>query len=194
MPGGRLTVFMSPASTTLRSLTMKTRHLSLPARSARVSPLTLALACAALAPGVNAWAQTQVVKPPIAQYWMDVATLSMAGMDEMPDVPDMGALGGMMGGMTGMPGMSGVSFGATRGMMPGRWLDLAVVTKRKPEGTVATQTIPPRQNMGASLTLLPVEPQARTQSRQPRESADNVPERPKGRILFYWGCSDTVRP
>jgi hypothetical protein len=173
-------------------LTMKNRHLSLPARSARVSPLTFALACAALAPGVNAWAQTQVVKPPVAQYWMDVATLSMAGMDEMPDVPDMGALGGLMGGMTGMPGMSGVSFGATRGMMPGRWLDLAVVTQRKPAGTEATQIIPAGQNMGPSLLLLPVEAQPGAH-KTGRESADEMPERPKGRILFYWGCGETVR-
>ena len=171
---------------------MKTRHLSLPARSARVSPLTFALACAALAPGVNAWAQTQVVKPPVAQYWMDVATLSMAGMDEMPDMPAMGALGGVMGGMVGMPGMGGVSFGATRGMMPGRWLDLAVVTQRKPAGTEATQTIPAGQNMGPSLLLLPVEAQPSVH-KTGRESADEMPERPKGRILFYWGCSETVR-
>ncbi|NDP38917.1 MAG: hypothetical protein GZ093_09250 [Rhodoferax sp.] len=172
---------------------MKTRLLFLQSCSARVAPLALTLTCAALVPGVNAWAQTQVVKPPVAQYWMDVATMSMAGMDEMPDLPDMGALGGLMGGMTGMPGMGGVSFGATRGMMPGRWLDLAVVTQRKPAGTEATQTIPAGQNMGPSLLLLPV--QAQPSARQPgRESVDDMPERPKGRILFYWGCSETVRP
>jgi hypothetical protein len=78
-------------------------------------------------------------------------------------------------------------------MMPGRWLDLAVVTQRKPGGTEATQAIPAGQKMGASLTLLPVEAQPRTPSRQPRESADEMPQQPKGRILFYWGCSETVR-
>lgn len=171
---------------------MKSRLLSLRLRGARVSPLALGLACVALTPVSYAWAQPQVVKPPVAQYWMDVATMSMAGMDEMPDIPDMGALGGLMGGMTGMPGMGGVSFGATRGMMPGRWLDLAVVTQRKPAGTEATQTIPTGQNMGPSLLLLPV--QAQPSARRPgRESVDDMPERPKGRILFYWGCSETVR-
>ena len=168
---------------------MKIGSLPLKTQSARMRPV--AFACTAMLLSGAALAQNQIVKPPVVQYWMDVATISMAGMDELPD---MGGMAGLVGGMTGVPGMGGVSFGATRGMMPGRWLDLAVVTKRKPEGTVATQTIPPGQNMGASLTLLPVEPQARAQSRQPRESADNVPERPKGRILFYWGCSDTVRP
>lgn len=150
-----------------------------------------AIACAALALCGSALAQTQVVKPPIAQYWMDVATMSMAGMDEMPS---MGAMGGLLGGMTGMPGMGGPTFGATHGMMPGRWLDLAVVTQRKPAGTEATQSIPTGQNMGPSLVLLPAQPQARTPGRAPRESSEEVPPQPKGRILFYWGCSETVRP
>lgn len=145
-----------------------------------------ALLFAALLPCQVALAQTQVVKPPVAQYWMDVATVSMAGMDEMPQ---MGGLGGLLGGM---PGMGGPSFGATRGMMPGRWLDLAVVTRRKPEGTEATHSIPPAQKMGTALTLLPVPPQARSSGRQGREP-DEMPQQPKGRILFYWGCGDSVR-
>lgn len=149
-----------------------------------------ALATAALLACSGSLAQTQVVKTPVTQYWMDVATISMAGMD---DLPDMGALGGMVGGMPGMPGMGGVSFGATRGMMPGRWLDLAVRTQRKPTGTEAVQTIPPGQAMGPSLTLLPFKPQAERPG-QRGSSVDEVPERPKGRILFYWGCSDSVRP
>lgn len=168
---------------------MKTGFSPLKSRVAHMSPD--AIACATLVLCGGALAQTQVVKPPVAQYWMDVATISMAGMDDMPA---MGAgLGGLIGGMTGVPGMGGASFGATRGMMPGRWLDLAVETQRKPAGTEATQAIPAGQNMGPSLTLLPVEAQPRTPSRQPRESADEMPQQPKGRILFYWGCSETVR-
>lgn len=149
-----------------------------------------ALAAAALLACSTSLAQTQVVKTPVAHYWMDVATISMAGMDDMPD---MGAMGGLLGGMTGMPGMGGVNFGATRGMMPGRWLDLAVRTQRKPAGTEAVQAIPPGQAMGPSLTLLPVKAQTDLPSHR-GGSVDKVPERPKGRILFYWGCSDTVRP
>ena len=167
---------------------MQTQFPSMNSRAARLPRNAVTLAALMLCAGAQA--QTQVVKPPVAQYWMDVATISMAGMDEMPA---MGGLGGMLGGMTGMPGMGGVSFGATRGMMPGRWLDLAVVTQRKPEGTEATQSIPATQNMGASLTLLPVPAQPRTQSRPTREGSDEVPQQPKGRILFYWGCSETVR-
>jgi hypothetical protein len=135
-------------------------------------------------------AQNQVVKPPVAQYWMDVATVSMAGMDDMPA---MGALGGLTGGMTGIPAMGGVNFGATRGMMPGRWLDLAVRTQRKPGGTEAVQTIPTGQAMGNSLMLLPVKVEPR-KGGPGQEGVDDVPPQPKGRILFYWGCSDAVRP
>lgn len=151
--------------------------------------LTLAVGAALLALGAQA--QIQVVKPPIAQYWMDVATISMAGMDDMPD---MGALGGMMGAIPGMPqGMGGAGFGATRGMMPGRWLDLAVRTQRKPAGTQASQAIPEGQAMGPSLVLLPVKATPPAPRARGGGSVDEVPEPPKGRILFYWGCSDTVR-
>ena len=145
-----------------------------------------ALGVAALSLTTCAAAQTQLVKPPYAQYWMDVATVSMAGMDELPPMP--AGLGGLFGGSAG-----GASFGATRAMLPGRWLDLAVATQRKPAGTEATQSIPPGQNMGASLKLLPVKAEPRTQGESGRGSVDEVPERPRGRILFYWGCSDAVR-
>ena len=157
----------------------------------RPSPLvsTLVLAVTSTA----AVAQTQVVRPPVAQYWMDVATVRMADMDELPNL---GALGGMAAGMMGMQGVGDNSFGATKGMMPGRWLDIAVATQRKPAGTQATQTIPAGLGLGASLPLLPPEPVAAKsnvpQSRD-RETDDGMPEQPKGRILLYWGCSDTVR-
>lgn len=157
----------------------------------RPSPLisTLVLAVTSTA----AVAQTQVVRPPVAQYWMDVATVRMADMDELPNL---GALGGMAAGMMGMQGVGDNSFGATKGMMPGRWLDIAVATQRKPAGTQATQTIPAGLGLGASLPLLPPEPVAAKsnvpQSRD-RETDDGMPEQPKGRILLYWGCGDTVR-
>lgn len=157
----------------------------------RPSPLvsTLVLAVTSTA----AMAQTQVVRPPVAQYWMDVATVRMADMDELPNL---GALGGMAAGMMGMQGVGDNSFGATKGMMPGRWLDIAVATQRKPAGTQATQTIPAGLGLGASLPLLPPEPVAAKsnvpQSRD-RETDDGMPEQPKGRILLYWGCGDTVR-
>ena len=160
-------------------------------------PTAVATALALLCTG-GVWAQTQVVKPPIAQYWMDVATLSMAGMDDMPDMGAMGGLGGLFGGQAGGRA-AGPGFGQTRGMMPGRWLDLAVYTQLKPAGTQATQAIPPGQAMGASLVLLPparesAQPMPKLPSTPETVEKDEVPEQPKGRVLLYWGCSDTVRP
>lgn len=148
-------------------------------------PALMALALALTAHATHA--QTQVVKPPVAQYWMDISTVSMAGIDDMPG---MGLVTGMLGGK-GTTG-DGSGFGATKGLSPGRWLDLAVVTQRKPAGTQATQTIPPGQSMGPSLTLLPVEASPSKPATDTKE-ASGAPEQPKGRILFYWGCSDTVR-
>lgn len=145
----------------------------MPVRIRHASALTATLPLFALCGG-GALAQTQVVKPPIAQYWMDIATVSMAGMDDMP------AMGG------------GSSFGATKGMSPGRWLDIAVATQRKPEGAQAIQAIPPAQSMGGSLTLLPVEASVSQPATGAKETYD-VPEAPKGRILLYWGCGDTIR-
>jgi hypothetical protein len=149
------------------------------------------LACAALSLSCGAaLAQTQVVKPAYTHYWMDVSTASMAGMDDMPG---MGALASMMGGRGGSS--EGSSFGSTKGMTPGRWLDIAVATQRKPAGTQALQSIPAGQNMGPSLTLLPVEATSRPKPTQGRDGEESqpLPEKPKGRILFYWGCGDTVR-
>lgn len=160
------------------------------------NPTAVATALAMLCTG-GAWAQTQVVKPPIAQYWMDVATLSMAGMDDMPDMGALGGLGGLSGLFGGQAGTraAGPGFGQTRGMMPGRWLDLAVYTQQKPAGTQATQAIPPGQAMGASLVLLPPVRESSPPTR-PTDTVEknDVPEQPKGRVLLYWGCSDTVRP
>jgi hypothetical protein len=48
-----------------------------------------------------ALAQQQVVKPPIAQYWMSVETA--AGMS----MPGMGAMGSMMAGAMGAQAQSG---------------------------------------------------------------------------------------
>ena len=144
----------------------------LPYRSAlTVLGLTLLLA--------DASAQTQVVKPPVAQYWMDVSTASVAGM------------------VRGTPGQKsgagdGSHFGATRGASPGRWLDLAVATQRKPNGTQAVQLIPPGQAMGASLTLQPVDTAVGKPAVNGLDAYDG-PEQPKGRVLLYWGCGDTVR-
>ena len=134
------------------------------------------MAVALALPGLSVQAQ---VKPPVAQFWMDVATVNMSvpGMADMEDA-GMGGLGGMLGGVFGT---TKLGFGT-----PGKWLDSALHTRNKPAGTEGTHAIPPAMAMGTSLPLIPVERGA-----APRKERE--PEKPKGKLLFYWGCGDKVR-
>jgi len=117
-------------------------------------------------------------KPPVAQFWMDVAThsLSIPGMEDMPP-----GMGNMMGGFFGS---------ARQGAAPGQWLDEALYTRLKPAGTEGSHAIPPGMNLGASLPLVPPV----VQGSGSKDGPEGMEEKPKGRLLFYWGCSDTVRP
>ncbi len=149
----------------------------------RTTATRLALAaCLALAAPAFAQSRSAPAKTPIANYWMDVATVHLAvpGAEEMADAP---LLGNLMGNMFG---------GSKMGVMPGKWLDLSLYTRRKPGGTDGTHAIPPGQGMGASLPLQPVDkPKPRGTS---QDSSPGDHEKPKGRLLLYWGCSATVRP
>ncbi len=132
------------------------------------------LTTALVLPTVTAQAQT---KPPVAQFWMDVAThsLSIPGMSDA----DMGMANMFGGGFFG-----GTKMGGT----PGKWLDTALYTRLKPGGTEGAHAIPPALNMGASLPLIPI-----VASRSESGAAENGMEKPKGKLLFYWGCGDKVR-
>ena len=142
----------------------------------------------------GATAQTkpqQVVKPPVAQLWMDVATMTMPGMPDMASIPGAGGLGGLFGARGGA---GNNAFGNTRGMMPGRYVDIALFTQRKPAGTEGLQSVPQVTGLAPTLPLVPPPPRS---APTPTESSRPDPteiERPKGRILFYWGCSEAVRP
>jgi len=122
------------------------------------------------------------VKPPIAQFWMDVATVNMSvpGMADMEEA-GAGGLGGLLGGFFGA---TKLGFGT-----PGKWLDTALHTRNKPAGTDGTHAIPPGMVMGASLPLIPVE----RGSAPRKEGEPDEWEKPKGKLLFYWGCGDKVR-
>ncbi|HSV51712.1 MAG TPA: hypothetical protein VLJ57_06330 [Burkholderiaceae bacterium] len=154
----------------------------------------LALACGALGAGS---AIAQNTKPPKAQLWMDVSTGTMAGMPEMDSLPTGagGLLGGMMGGARGGAAAGGnTSYGAARGanIMPPRVLDIALHNSLRP-GVEATQAIPAGMRMGDSLPLVPPKAQA-TREPEPTEVPDEYRnEKPKGRVLIYWGCGTEVR-
>jgi hypothetical protein len=129
----------------------------------------LAAALAAALP-LPLLAQTQQIKPPVAVYWMSVETAGGMGM-EMP------------------PGMSGMM---PPGMQGGKRMKLELGSSRQASGDArAAHAIPPGLSMGQSLPL--VTPRL---ERAPARERDEEPEfeRPKGRMLIYWGCGETVRP
>jgi hypothetical protein len=112
--------------------------------------------------------------PPIADYWMDVATTSGfgAGMGAQPDMAQVMAM------MRGGPG----SVGHT--------IDLRLASRTKaPAAAQADHWIPAGLRMGPSLPLVtPVRVPP-----TPRE--DGLPQnfqRPQGRMLIYWGCGEHV--
>ncbi len=138
----------------------------------------------------------QQVRPPKINLWMDVSTSSFAGM---PDMESMGAGGGLLGGLVGAAaggaGFGGPlkSYGQARSfsMMPSRVIDIALLNTSKPAVEVI-QAIPTGMKMGASLPLVPPVKTESIRGEERGELPQNM-ERPKGRILIYWGCGETVR-
>ncbi len=167
-------------------------NLKTAAKVAQLSSIALTLAALPLA-GLS-----QTTKAPIAQYWMDMATSNMMGMDEMPDMPP--GMGGMLSGMMGDKAATGRdgqqakgvgNFGMTKSTLMGRWLDTALYTSRKPSGTEATHQVPQGAGLGAEPLQLITPPREGQQSSSRGEA--QYPERPQGRLLFYWGCSAQVK-
>ena len=135
-----------------------------------------AIAVSLLVLATAAGAQQQDIRPPIAQLWIDVATNTFA----LPGVP------------VPVPaaGRDQNNFGATRHGI-GRFMDVALFTRARPQGTQGSQAIPAAMRMGASLPLEPVRAERPTGGPEGRDPGEV--EQPKGRLLFYWGCSAEVR-
>jgi len=150
----------------------------------RPARIALAVTLAFAAPNAFAQSKAAPAKTPVANYWMDVATVnvSIPGVEEATEMP---LIGGMIGNFFG---------GSKLGMVPGKWLDLALYTRQKPAGTSGNHAIPPGQNMGASLPLEPV-PKPQPGGTAPDTKPEDVErQKPKGRLLLYWGCGEAVRP
>ena len=109
-------------------------------------------------------------KPPPTVYWLTAQT------------------GGFAAGGAGGADMAAQMM-AGGGGGPRKYLDLRLgSTLAVAPAEAADHTIPPALNMGASLPLLPV-----TRAVSSYEDGQ-PPQKPKGRILVYWGCSKEVRP
>jgi len=153
-----------------------------------------AIAIAVAAVCTAASAQTppkQVVKPPVSQAWIDVATFSGLPMGGGMGEGMMGAtLGALMGGAK-----QKAEFGFTQVGVAGRWMDVTLYTSRNPSLAEALQGVPAGTQLAPSLKLqTPEKPKPLPQEKGEDEPDEWDYEPPKGKLIMYWGCSETVKP
>lgn len=128
--------------------------------------LPVCLALAGLA--VPAFAQTRA---PLATYWMSAETT--AGM-------------AMGGGTPSMSDMAGMMLGGGMGGSTNKRLLLQLASQQTASSDpAADHFIPPGMSMGSSLPLL--SPRKLERAGREEDTPDNY-EKPKGRLLLYWGC------
>ena len=128
---------------------------------------------------------------PAAQAWIDVATFSGMGMP-MGGVGGVGGMGGGLGGMFGgKAGGDGNTFGNTRTMSVGRWVDVTVRARATPLDE-ARQAVP--EGFLSPALELRTPKNALAATRDDEEVKHEPPEKPKGRMLLYWGCGAEIRP
>ncbi len=130
---------------------------------------------AALMASATAGAAQKETKKPYPHYWLSIATVNQS----MP---------GMSAEMSGMAGL----FGGKSGFGPKRELLLQLESPQVTTGKPSAQDeIPPGQKMGVSLPL--VTPKIEKTDREPGERRPPEQyERPKARMLIYWGCGESI--
>jgi hypothetical protein len=122
-------------------------------------------------------AAAEKAKTPVTQYWVSVATQNMS----IPGMPQ-----------EGMSGLQGMIIGKMAGVGPKKSLLLQLNSPGAlPSGPEATHDIPPGLSMGKTLPLLIPE---REKPVRGGEEPEQKAEKPKVRMLFYWGCSEAIRP
>lgn len=113
---------------------------------------------------------------PYPHYWMSIATTSQS-------IPGMTAEASGLAAMFGGKNMFG----------PRRTLQLQLESPRKPTGDPkADHELPKTQNAAITLPLLtPTEEKTGYVPSERRETTEQY-EKPKARMLVYWGCGETV--
>lgn len=137
-------------------------------------PMLLASAVCVLATGlaVPLLAQTKPANAPIAQYDMRAGTIT-----------GVGAMGRGMGSAMGMMFGGG---GGNNGPQHELYLRLGSSQASAKGAPKADHFMPPAAKLGKSVPLLT--PQS---EREPRDELPQMGnERPKGRILIFWGCAE----
>jgi hypothetical protein len=140
-----------------------------------------------------ALAQNGPVKPPQAQAWIDVATYSGMGMPGMGGMGNggspMAALGSLFGGGGGKN-----SFGNTQSGSAGRWVDVTLYTRNNPSLNEAQQTVPSGFLSPALKLQSPKETKGSTAPTDDDSVVEPQYEKPRGKLLMYWGCGAKIRP
>jgi hypothetical protein len=138
----------------------------------------LAGACAFALGGGALWAQQGGGEAATAVYWMTADTMS--------------GMGGMMGQSRGAM-LGQLMRGRGMGGGTARTLRLQLGSTRRAAGAPAAEHLPP-PGLQAGQSLPLVTPQAaRPEPASPGDWSGKM-ERPKGRILIYWGCGEHARP
>lgn len=116
---------------------------------------------------------------PVAEYWVSADTSSGFGAGMTAGQrPSMGAIMGMMSG---------------RQSAPAHTLTLQLGSTQRPAGALTADAyVSPPLGVGASLPL--VSPQPGKAAEAPEKGSPESFQRPKGRLLIYWGCGDHVGP
>jgi hypothetical protein len=145
--------------------------------------LVLAGAGLAAIAGAAAFAQPRPAGGGTATYWMTADTAS--GMAAMAAGVSGGNTASVMGAIIGR-GRAGQSSHVHN-------LTLQLGTGRRPAGAPVAEHLPPATlQAGASLPL--VSPQSVVAPRGPTGTYQMPTDRPRGRMLIYWGCGDRARP
>ena len=154
----------------------------------------IALAVAAACPAATAQTPPkQVVKPPVSQAWIDVATFSGFPMGGGMGAGGGGMMNATLGAMMGGGKSAKAEFGNTQTGVTGRWMDVTLYTSRNPSLAEALQAVPDSTKLAPTLKLqTPEKPKPAPKSDEEPSPIDYEP--PKGKFLLYWGCSETVRP
>ena len=141
-----------------------------------------------LAVASSAFAQTGQVKPPQAQAWIDVATFSGLGMPAgMSGGNPMAMMGSLLGG-----GVKN-TFGNTQATSAGRWVDVTLYSRNNPTLPEAQQAVPAAFLSPALKLQSPKEAKSAPVGDDDTVTPEPQFERPKGKLLMYWGCGAAVR-
>jgi len=143
----------------------------------------------ALLAGVTALATTAIAQPaqqkvtgPVAVYWMSAATQTGFGMPGMGGAGGRPSMGQMMNMMRGGGGAQ-------------HSLTLQLGSSRKAAGGPEAAHLPPQGlQAGSSLPLLTPVAQVREPEREAPPSIPKEFQKPRGRMLIFWGCGEHAKP